>query len=152
LGFLALSITIDECPSGVFDYKFTAGLASIEGMQGTCLALTMVYSGFSHFCFWQCSESIFTGSFPVHDAPPISFFTSGLFGASPARAGPSWAEGPPADDPPLLGTGFLGLGSLSEFEKTMKLSSPPAVGGEGFFAPPPPPGFPPFACPFLTIV
>jgi hypothetical protein len=90
---------------------------------------------------------MFTGNFPVHDAPPISFLTSGRFGASPARAGPSWADGPAA---PFSGC-FFGLGSLSEFEKTMKLSSP-AVAGDGFFAPPPPPGFPPFACPFLTIL
>jgi hypothetical protein len=46
----------------------------------------------------------------------------------------------------------LGLGSLSELEKTIKLSSAPVVAKEGFLAPPPPPGFPPFACPFLTIV
>jgi hypothetical protein len=95
---------------------------------------------------------MFTGSFPVHDAPPINFFTSGLFGASPASAGPSWPEGPAADVPESLFAGLLGLGSLSELEKTIKLSSAPIVAGDGFLAPPPPPGFPPFACPFLTIV
>lgn len=42
---------------------------------------TMLYSGFSHFCFWQCSASMFTGSFPVHDAPPITSFTEGFFGS-----------------------------------------------------------------------
>ena len=31
----------------------------------------IVYSGFAHRCFWQCSESRFTGNLPVHDAPPI---------------------------------------------------------------------------------
>jgi len=33
----------------------------------------------------------------------------------------------------------------------MKLSSAPEGAGVGFL-PPPPPGFPPFVCPFLTIV
>jgi hypothetical protein len=107
---------------------------------------TIVYSGFSHFCFWQCSESIFTGNFPVHDAPPINFLTSGLFGASPSRSGPFWPEVPAAD-----AVDFFGLGSLSEFEKTIKLSSAPVEAGEDLFAPCPPPGFPPFACPFFTI-
>lgn len=105
-----------------------------------------MYSGFSHLCFWQCSESIFTGSFPVHDAPPINFLTSGLLGASPASAGPPISDGPPAPC-----GGLRGFGSLSEFEKTMKLSSGPVVGGACFLDPPPPPGFPPFVCPFLTI-
>lgn len=41
----------------------------------------MVYSGFVHFCFWQCSESMLTGSLPVHDAPPINFLVSGFLGA-----------------------------------------------------------------------
>lgn len=89
-----------------------------------------------------------TGNFPVQDAPPINFLTSGLLGASPASAGPSWLEDPVADD----AADFLGLGSLSEFEKTMKLSSPAVVvAAEGFFAPPPPPGLPPFACAFFAI-
>ena len=33
--------------------------------------LAIVYSGLAHPCFWQCSESRFTGNLPVHDAPPI---------------------------------------------------------------------------------
>ena len=33
--------------------------------------LAIVYSGLAHRCFWQCSESMFTGNLPVHDAPPI---------------------------------------------------------------------------------
>ena len=46
----------------------------------------------------------------------------------------------------------MGLGSLSEFEKTMKLSSPVVVAGDAFLlAPPPPPGLGPFGCPFLAI-
>src|SRR3954471_15916898 len=107
---------------------------------------TIVYSGFSHFCFWQCSDNKLTGNFPVQLAPPIIFFTFGR-GASPASAGPSCPEGPAADE----GAGLLGLGSLSEFEKTMKLSSPVVVAGEGFFAPWPLPGLGPFDCGFLTI-
>ncbi len=48
---------------------------------------TIVYSGFSHFCFWQCSDSRLTGSLPVHDAPPISVRVSGRFtNVSPAAA------------------------------------------------------------------
>ena len=35
------------------------------------LELAIVYSGLAHRCFWQCSESMFTGNLPVHDAPPI---------------------------------------------------------------------------------
>lgn len=44
----------------------------------------MLYSGFSHFCFWQCSDSILTGNLPVHDAPPITSFTDGFLGSSGA--------------------------------------------------------------------
>lgn len=91
---------------------------------------------------------MFTGNFPVHDAPPINFLTSGLLGASPSIA--SGPDGPPEGPAALELDAFLGLESLSEFEKTMKLSSPPVVAGDGFFAPPPP-GLPPFAWPFLTI-
>lgn len=44
----------------------------------------MLYSGFSHFCFWQCSDSILTGNLPVHDAPPMTSFTDGFLGTSGA--------------------------------------------------------------------
>lgn len=87
-----------------------------------------------------------TGNFPVHDAPPINFLTSGLLGASPRGSGPLLP-----DVPPVVGGSLLGFGSLSEFEKTMKLSSPDFVAGEGLDAPWPPAGLPPFDCPFLTI-
>jgi hypothetical protein len=43
---------------------------------------TIVYSGFSHFCFWQCSDSRLTGSFPVHDEPPIISLTVGFLEGS----------------------------------------------------------------------
>lgn len=136
---------MDENPSGVLDCNSQNQLYHIVYSPQH----TIVYSGFSHLCFWQCSDSIFTGNFPVHDAPPIIFLTSGLLGVSPSKAGPST---PLADDGPLLFAGLFGFGSLSEFENTIKLSSPFVVVGEGFLAPPPPPGFPPFAWPFLTIL
>jgi hypothetical protein len=37
----------------------------------------MEYSGLFHFSLWQSSESRFTGSFPVQDAPPMTLRTSG---------------------------------------------------------------------------
>lgn len=94
-------------------------------------ALTIVYSGFSHFCFWQCSESRFTGSLPVQDAPPINFLTSGLLGASSRSAGPSLPDEPAAEE----WADLFGLGSLSELEKTMKLSSAAGVVEEDLLAP-----------------
>jgi hypothetical protein len=71
-----------------------------------------------------------TGNFPVQEAPPINFLTSGLLGASPRRSGPSFPDGP-ADER----GGFFDLGSLSELEKTIKLSSPVFVAGEGLEEP-----------------
>lgn len=86
-----------------------------------------------------------TGSFPVHDAPPISCFAVGFLGASPRIASGS------TDFEELSPVGcLLGFGSLSEFVKMMKLLSSVPVAGEGFF-PPPAPGLAPFDCPFLTI-
>jgi hypothetical protein len=43
---------------------------------------TIVYSGFSHFCFWQCSDSRLTGNLPVHEAPPIRVLVSGFLGVA----------------------------------------------------------------------
>lgn len=82
------------------------------------LLLTMVYSGFSHFCFWQCSDSILTGSLPVHEGPPISFFTSGLLGTSPINLDLSRPAELATHDEEF----WFCLRSFSEFEKTMKLS------------------------------
>ena len=98
----------------------------------------MVYSGFSHFCFWQCSDSRLTGSLPVHEAPPIRVLVSGLLEASAAAllAAPVAVFTAPAD-PNLAGALDLALvSSLDlplEFVKTIKLSSvsPCGLGGLG---------------------
>lgn len=76
----------------------------------------MLYSGFSHFCFWQCSASILTGSFPVHDAPPMTSFTDGFLGssvvgfgfASPAFSATALACFVPGLGPPFPSPFFFG--------------------------------------------
>lgn len=76
--------------------------------------ITMLYSGFSHFCFWQCSANILTGSFPVHDAPPMTSFTDGFLGssvagfASPAFSATALACFVPGLGPPFPSPFFLG--------------------------------------------
>ena len=121
--FVALSMTNEEKPSGVLLY--TVGLAfrlHHDGQEND----TIVYSGFAHFCFWQCSESMFTGSLPVHEAPPINVLVSGFFGASLSAP---WAFAAPFES----GSGptspffafFFGLGS----PKMTLLSSPFGIGG-----------------------
>ncbi len=81
---------------------------------------TVSYSGLSHFCFWQCSDRRLTGSFPVHDEPPMICFTVGLGGPSGVSPGADeeagWAE---ADGP-----AFFGLLSLVELVKTMNHLQP----------------------------
>lgn len=57
-------------------------LRFLDRRKWAIIGHTIVYSGFSHFCFWQCSASILTGSFPVHDAPPMTSFTEGFLGSS----------------------------------------------------------------------
>ena len=98
----------------------------------------VVYSGFSHFCFWQCSDNRLTGSFPVHDAPPIKVFASGLLGPSPANADPSTVAAEELPEVPC-------------FEKTLELSPPREDTCDEFLPPLPPPGLPPFFTIFDTL-
>lgn len=101
--------------------------------------LTVSYSGLSHFCFWQCSESRLTGSFPVHDAPPIICLTVGLGG--PAASLLASSDRPLSEfDGPLRDF----LGSLVELVKT--ILSPKSCS----FVPDPDP--PALSFPFLTIL
>lgn len=82
-------MTVDMYPSEVLIchhvHSAILTLVQVAGVRHDLL--TIVYSGFSHFCFWQCSESILTGSLPVHEAPPITSFTLGFFGSSEVAAG-----------------------------------------------------------------
>ena len=80
------------------------------------LVYTIVYSGFAHFCFWQCSESMLTGSLPVHDAPPINALVSALFWASSLDAWLSFTPSFLAESP---GFDFLVFFPEFSLSKTM---------------------------------
>ena len=83
LGFFALRVTKDENPSSLLCYCKCYLNDSRCGLYRH-MWITMLYSGFSHFCFWQCSDNRLTGSLPVHEWPPMICLTVGL-GAAGAR-------------------------------------------------------------------
>lgn len=93
---------------------------------------------------------MFTGSLPVHDAPPINFLVSGLLGASSeALAALESALFPDDLSLACVGTALEASGLSFAFENTMKLSSAVELEGTGvFFGFPPPPRL---ACPFRGI-
>ena len=87
LGFILLRMTLERNPSGVLAYSTgEQGFRYIdfrrEGKHNT-----IVYSGFSHRCLWQCSDSILIGNFPVQEAPPIRVLAVGRFVSPTAPSG-----------------------------------------------------------------